>query len=441
MSQYFFILGRNPELSLAELAATIPSGWKPVSYSKTVLIVECEELDAESLMQRLGGTIKMGVISNTAKDISPETICKELGFADSTKKLFIGLSAYALDETIRLPSVRELRGVGIEVKRVLQEKGCKVRLVTSKEIALSSVIVKKERLLRQGTELCLFYRSAGARPPQAAHQVPRYNIEEIVTGKTLAVQEFEEASHRDYGRPERAMKVGMLPIQLTKIMLNLSRAKKDATILDPFCGLGTVLTEAAQMGYRNLVGTDFEQAMIDATKKNLEWLNQRSGVASESSRQSERSLSAATPKIRLIASPVEQLSVHLPPRSVDAIVTEPYMGPTREIRDLRSVCRQAGFEIRDLVDLYISAFREFAKIMKPNGRVVFIMPAFRNNATLTKTSERVLPEIKKLGFEPIQLLPTAYSLLPTYSITYSRPDQKVLREIFVLEFTPSPRAD
>jgi small GTP-binding protein len=78
------------------------------------------------------------------------------------------------------------------------------------------------------------------------------------------------------------------------------------------------------------------------------------GVASESpgsaedprynrdSRQSERSLSAperslsaATLNIQLIQTPVEQLSKHLSPHSVDVIVTEPYLGPTRQTSSVR----------------------------------------------------------------------------------------------------------
>ncbi|MDP3793200.1 MAG: hypothetical protein Q8R07_00410, partial [Candidatus Uhrbacteria bacterium] len=143
--------------------------------------------------------------------------------------------------------------------------------------------------------------------------------------------------------------------------------------------------------------------------------------------------SAESENVKLLATPVEELSKHLSPHSVDAIITEPYMGPTRDPAQLNIL-------LSELSTLYIAAFREFAKILKPGGRVVFILPAFKVSTKLTKTSERVLPEIKKLGFQPIRLLPSnlpnPYTLTPSPSILYSRPDQKVLREIFVFEFKP-----
>lgn len=423
--QYFFILGRNPELSLAELHAVLPEKYTLHNFSGEVAIVECAKLEVTTLMTRLGGTIKIGeIISHTAYPLSPTPLLKILQNVDRIKKLFFGISTYALDTHTHLPSVREIRELGIAVKRGLQEQGYKVRLVTSKEVALSSVIVKREKLLTQGAEIVLLYsstRSAAPRVPLERDIKSRATSDgEILLGKTLAVQEFQEASARDFGRPERSMGVGMLPIQLTKIMLNLARTPLPATILDPFCGLGTVLMEAAQMGYTRLIGADLEQTMINATRQNLEWLTKHRPF----------SVSGETENVKLIATPVEELSGHLPPSSVDAIVTEPYLGPTREHAELKTLISQ-------LSTLYIAAFCEFAKILKPGGRVVFIFPAFRRGTALTKTSDAVLPKIKTLGFTPRELIPTnPLTHLPAYprtSITYSRPDQRVLREIFVLE--------
>ncbi|MBI4135589.1 hypothetical protein HY477_02540 [Candidatus Uhrbacteria bacterium] len=426
---YFFVLGRNPLLSLAELYATLSKGWQPLVFGGQILMAECREFDADTLIKRLGGTIKIGKVLENSKQKIENRILDTFTAKTDNKKLFFGLSAYALNEKARLPNVRQLRQLGIEIKRALQAQGHKVRLVTSKEIALSSVIVKQEKLLKQGKEL-----------------VALYGKNEIYLGQTLAVQEFGEASARDFGRPVRSMGVGMLPVQLAKIMLNLSRAPLNATLLDPFCGLGTVLTEAAQMGYINLIGTDLEQTMIDATRENLKWLATRNESFSNFRQRRTGALASLgmeleNNNIRLLSTPVEQLSKHLPPRSVDAIVTEPYLGPTRGMKNLPA---QVGEELRiknDLIELYTKAFEQFAKILKPGGRVVFIFPAFVSKRRppslrdeIAKTSDQVLPKIKKLGFQPIQLLSSPYTLNPIPSIIYSRPDQRVLREIFVLEF-------
>src|SRR3989338_5165651 len=480
--KHFFILGRNPELSLAELHAVLPSGWKPVAVSHEVLMAECAEFDVQEIMKRLGGTVKMGkIISHNPSQPPSPRFAGEAGLiSDATvrsptetsdlrggkplepplrvrggggsyedvlaalsalhlhdRKIFFGLSAYALDEKTRLPNVRQLRELGIEVKRALQESGHKVRLVTSREVALSSVIVKKEKLLTQGAEIVLFYGT-----PNTNQSSTSYILRTNFIGRTLAVQEFEEASIRDFGRPARSMRVGMLPIQLAKILINLARAPRTATLLDPFCGLGTILTEATLMGYKNLIGSYIDPHMIDATRRNLEWLRQfpplkvRPASPAKRGEGGEEGLRDAhnlpQPSLTLREGAVEELSKHLTPRSVDAIITEPYMGPTRGIRNY-----ELGI-MNELTKLYVSAFYEFAKILKSGGKVVFIFPAFNNAGQITKTSAQVLPQIKKLGFTPppllLQNISTSYLLPTTYSITYSRPDQRVLREIFVFTF-------
>ena len=449
--QYFFILGRNPELSLAELRAVLPAGYRVLACSREALIVECTELEVERLMKRLGGTIKIGEILTPplchsesrlggTKDLArmrghAAEILQSLRSFRMTencdRKFFLGLSAYALDDKAKLPTVRQLRELGMEFKRELQAQGRSVRLVTSKDIALSSVIVKKEKLLTQGAEIVLLY---GASKPSNQSLTPNpYTLTPQFIGRTLAVQEFEQASARDYGRPARGMKVGMLPIQLAKIMINLARVPLRRgsssgspeveppyipTILDPFCGFGTILSEALLMGYTHLIGSDLEQKMVNASKQNLRWVQTEFPISN-----------FQFPKF--FQSPVEKISAHIPAQSVDAIVTEPYLGPTRGIKNEELKIKN------ELTNLYVNSFREFSKILKPGGRVVFIMPAFRSRDGLIKTSATVLPKIKNLGFTPIPLLPQNskfYILHSAFSITYSRPDQRVLREIFVLEF-------
>jgi tRNA (guanine10-N2)-dimethyltransferase len=51
-------------------------------------------------------------------------------------------------------------------------------------------------------------------------------------------------------------------------MVNLAHAKTDKTILDPFCGTGTTILEAALIGCK-AIGTDVQRRMINGTRKNL----------------------------------------------------------------------------------------------------------------------------------------------------------------------------
>lgn len=70
---------------------------------------------------------------------------------------------------------------------------------------------------------------------------------------------------RDYGRPARDARVGMLPPKLAQIMLNLSvKDEKSGTVLDPFCGTGVLLQEAALAGF-DFIGSDIEPRMVEMT--------------------------------------------------------------------------------------------------------------------------------------------------------------------------------
>ncbi|MBA4436838.1 MAG: TRM11 family SAM-dependent methyltransferase [Nitrosopumilus sp.] len=56
--------------------------------------------------------------------------------------------------------------------------------------------------------------------------------------------------------------------KLTKAMINLIGLKKGETVCDPFCGTGTTLLEAESMGIHG-IGLDFDEKMVEITKKNL----------------------------------------------------------------------------------------------------------------------------------------------------------------------------
>lgn len=109
--------------------------------------------------------------------------------------------------------------------------------------------------------------------------------------------------------------------------------------------------------------------------------------------------------------------------SVDAIITEPYLGPQRGIIDKNKI-------IKDLEYLYSQAFCVFDKILKNNGRIVMVWPV------LTGKQSNFL-NIKTGSFTPVSTLSEfKFPWLKTSfrnTIVYGREGQKVWREIVVLE--------
>ena len=87
------------------------------------------------------------------------------------------------------------------------------------------------------------------------------------------MQPFKDLSRLDFGRPARDDFSGMLPPKLAQIMINLAQVQNpEALIIDPFCGSGTILSEALLMGYKDLLGSDISPKAIADTYKNISWI-------------------------------------------------------------------------------------------------------------------------------------------------------------------------
>ncbi|MFA6106653.1 MAG: methyltransferase domain-containing protein [Patescibacteria group bacterium] len=423
--KYFFILGNHPALSLAELSAVLGSG-NLAANSEEAAVFGLEEtragLDVVRLMARLGGTIKMGIVSHNSKLITHnlnresgvgnmEDVLKEIEKLlpmekKSEGKFKFGISVYG---KIKLNE----KQLGMEVKKNLKERGISARWVISREKQLSSVVVGTNNLTPRDGETAA----------RGMEIVIMKIGEEIFIGKTLAVQPFRELSFRDYGRPGRDDQSGMLPPKLAQIMINLAGIKTDESddgnsiLLDPFCGSGTVLTEAILMGFQNVIGSDISEKAVADTKRNMEWTK----------KNFQSRVLGTIFNFQLFNRSATELSKFVKQESVDAIITEPYLGPQRGNVDIRKIKKE-------LESLYGQALREFKKVLKPDGKVVMIWPVFKFSGEWAQ----VAPDLN--GFKIINPLkspgePGGFKkgITNRGTLIYGREGQKVWREIVVLK--------
>ena len=86
---------------------------------------------------------------------------------------------------------------------------------------------------------------------------------------TIACQDIDAYTKRDTGKT-RDMEVGMMPPKLCQMMIHMANGKNQTSIYDPFCGLGTMLIEAANMGITKVIGSDMAPRMVDSTKRSIE---------------------------------------------------------------------------------------------------------------------------------------------------------------------------
>lgn len=374
MKKYFFILGRIPELSKAEILAVLEK--EKVKYKITVttdqfFVISTEnELRINELALTLAGTIKIGEIIGTEKKINEKALIKYLQKKDS--KLYFGISSYNTSCNINQ--------LGKNLKQELKESNISARFVSSKENPLSSIIVAKNKLLTNGSEIVIL----------------KYQDENLI-GQTKAVQPFELFSSLDFGRPSRNTYKGMLPPKLAQIMINLAGINKNQKIYDPFCGSGTILQQAFVLGYQYAIGSDSDEKQIIAAKNNLQWLSNKFN------KENNYRVYQANVTEKLNAT------------DISAIVTEPYLGPPLKGNE---TYKNIIHNVNNLTKLYKQAFRNFDKILNKNGTIIIVMPKFYSR--------------HKYASIPIQqILPKTLTIIDKWD--YSRPNQKIIREIYKIK--------
>lgn len=381
--KYVFILGHNPKLSTAEVMAVLPKA-KVAGLSSSFLIVENDKIDCGELMHRMGGSIKIAEIM--ADKIDKKLIIETLKQVQSDSKLNFGLSYYECKKD----------KLGMEIKSTLKKVGISCRLVVGKDKALSSVILKKNKV----HEFLIIGISSPS--PVFRTSSPARGEESRILAKTCAIQDFESYGKRDFARPERDLKSGSMPPKLAQIMINLAQVDMTAKIYDPFCGSGTIIQEALVMGYKNVTGSDNSKKAVSDTNRNLAWL--------------ERSFK--TPETKVLLIDVHDLSRQV--KGIDAIVTEPYLGPPLKGGETRE---QLLKNIAELEELYLAAFEQFSRVLNKDGRVAIILPTFRAGKETLEL--KIQDKIKELGFTQIS----------KDDLFYSREDQKVYRNVRVFVLT------
>lgn len=396
MKEILFILGREPELSVAELNV-VTSRWNgQVSWcsAEAALVTSPNEVPVGDFA-RLGGSIKMVcVLEHWPANGNPIDVVKEkLDWAWLEQfwpegRVEFGVSAYGFSNSQRGTLIAHLLGVKKDIKAAKRP----VRLVTSREPQHSAVTVQRNGLLKSGKEIILVHRG-----------------EDIVVGVTIAVQDYQAYSLRDFGRPNADPKNGMVPPKLAQMMLNIAGAGENDILLDPFCGSGTVLQEAALIGVKELHGSDSEVKAVKDSQENLRWLLKE----------------------------FPQLTVNLEITKMDArsttvkpsiIVTEPYLGqPLRGHEPLAWLKKQAA----ELAKLYHETFYQWKRILRPGGRVVMLWPMFVSpdgNVNLELDAE-----VEKLGFIPQELVTPeqaqALKIENPKVLTYARDDARVRRQV------------
>jgi tRNA G10 N-methylase Trm11 len=386
MSQSLLVLGRQPDLGIAE-AESLFGADKITPLGSQFVLLDTRVQDVP--FARIGGSTRVAKLLTylpytdwekiekyLVQELPKHTCCLPEG------KIRLGLSVYNLSVNIR-----RLNATGLTLKKVVKADGRSVRVVPNKEHELNTAQVLHNQLTGvTGMELLLIRDG-----------------ERTVLAQTTAVQDIEAYAARDQARPARDARVGMLPPKLAQIIINLANPEEKQAVLDPFCGTGVVLQEAMLMGF-DAYGTDLEERMIDYSNKNLEWLGERHDLSGQT----------------LLLEAGDATNFEWQP--FDVIAGETYLGQPFSAEPNPSILK----EVIHTVDIIHRKFlKNVAKQTQPGFKMCIAVPAWNTRAGFLHL--KVLDSLEELGYNRVSFVHTH-----TRDLIYYRENQVVGRELVTL---------
>ena len=386
-----FIPGKNWCLSLAELASFFEARrikFAVCSVSNEFFVVSTEEKVGFSIIEGLGGTIKIGASATNfstevgkraflrkdkeaqaqiGREIVASGLVEEMFKAESERGFF-GVSVYCAERSLRPVSRSIQRFVGSTVKRELAGYGKKSKFMgfskERKHPQLSHVEVLKKNFVENKAEILFCVGK-----------------ERTFVATTIAVHNPFEFQKRDVCKPIQR-KIFAIPPRLARIMVNLAACTEGKVLVDPFCGVGTILEEAL-LSKAEVIGVDINRWCVEATSRNMEWL------------KAEYSLENA--EYRVLQGDVRKLSQKVGWKQIDCVATEPDLGPA--LRQIPTTLYAIRIVVK-LEPLYHGLLEEAYKVLKSGGRLVLVLPYIK-----TRSGKPVAMEIEEkardIGFQRV----------------------------------------
>ena len=415
-------------LSLAELTAyfsTRNSKFEVQYFSREFFVIDLEKNLESSAVADLGGTIKIGQPKTTLptqivkeaflnknkqaqKQIIKTIAASNIPVGMTPEKLLFGVSVYFTDNTLSPVSGRMQRFIGSAIKEELAGLGKKANFmgysVERKQAQLSHVEVLKKNLVKNQAEVLFCVGKA-----------------ETWIATTIAVHNPFEFQKRDVFKPNQRVIFGMPP-RLARIMVNLSACTEGKTLLDPFCGVGTILQEAL-MEKATVVGMDVNPWCIKASQENLEWLTKEYELVNAD--------------FRVLLGEVGRMAEKVGLESIDCIVSEPDLGPA--LREVPTV-PYAQKIIEKLEPLFFGFIEEAYRTLKPKGHLVLVTPYIKTRSNEAVTMP-IGDQLESVGFKRIYSFSTEMfsknldvgRLTHSASLVEMDERHKIGREIHILE--------
>ncbi len=218
----------------------------------------------------------------------------------------------------------------------------------------------------------------------------------------------DSASFRQRGtlKPAPHPDIALSP-RLARTLVNLAGLSPGQTVLDPFCGSGTILIEAYGKSLRCL-GLDTSATRVQEARENLHW-----SVGGVTDRGYDIRKGDARDLPRMLRG-----------TKVDAIVTEPLLLPRLDARPKTSTAQSM---VAESAQVYNDALASMAEVINPEGRIVVVVPVVQ---TMDGDEVALTLEGRKLGLRLWQPGPVGFEYPVRLSFESTR---WVRRAVYVFE--------
>lgn len=385
MSVFYFLSGATPALSRLELSSVAQTAIEAVGQTR-LLQAEFDSADqAQAVFAQLGGSVKLyEVVAKLAATDASELLAR----------LAEKMSEFAIDNSIDFGFVEyghaQFGQFGLqEIKVELKKLGVRSRYLKQEGTGLSAAVLLHQHKVQ---DWCLVH-----------------DQNTTMLARTIAVQDIDDWTLRDRSKPYADRKKGMLPPKLARIMVNLAlegtqkNLLADQTLLDPFCGSGTVLMEAALRGVK-VVGSDLDRTAITGSNANLQWLRENYAITVSS---------------EIVYSDATNLALPVEPGSIKYLVTEPFLGkPKPQPEAMANI-------FKGLEKLYLGAFKHWTKWLADGARLVVVLPYVQTEKH-TYSQQKLIDKLKEWGYT-----------LTVEPVLYARPQAIVQRQIVIFTWKQS----
>ena len=425
------ISGKNWKLSLAEIIAYLKT--RQIKFqieytSKEFFTLDIEQDFDNLVIDDLGGFIKIGqaktkvqtqqvkeafieknkqsqlqIVQAFAQSSTVDDMAKASG------KILFGVSVYCAEKSLRHMARAIQRSVGSTIKDELagyKKKSKFMGFSKDREVAqLSHVEVLKKNLVENKAEILFCIGK-----------------EETWIATTTAVHNPFEFQKRDIYKPNQR-KIFAMPPRLARIMVNLSGCTPEKTLLDPFCGVGTILQEAL-LEKAKVVGMDVNSWCVKAANENLDWLTREYCIADND--------------FRVVQGDVSKLVQKIGQETVDCIASEPDLGPALKQIPTGPYAQKI---IQKLEPLFYGFIQNAFMVLKTNGRLVLVTPYIVTRSGHSVTMP-IGEKMEALGFRRVKAftedmfskdIPELNELVGLHSLVEMDDRHKIGREIHIYE--------